>query len=83
MAIKNVKVKLNNAGVGALLASAETAADLEQRGDRIAAAAGPGHRVSVERNSERAIVFVTTDSTEAREAEAERRNLSSSIDAGR
>lgn len=83
MTIKSVRVKLNRAGVVKLLHSAETTADLERRGDRIAAAAGPGHRVDVERNRDRAVVFVTTDTREAREAEAEQRKLTRAIDAGR
>lgn len=83
MSIRSVRVKLNSAGVRSLLANANVQADLERRGNRIAAAAGPGHRVTATRNRDRAVVFVTTDSPEAREAEAEQRKLSRSIDSGR
>lgn len=80
---KSVRLKLNQAGVRAILGSAEVAAELEARGQRIAAAAGPGHRVDVTKNRDRAVVFVTTDTTEARKAEAESRALTRAVDAGR
>lgn len=83
MAIKGLRLKLNNAGVRALLASAEISSDLENRGNRIAQAAGDGVEVEVTKNRDRTVVFVTTETTDAKKAEAEDRALTRAIDAGR
>lgn len=77
------KIEINGSAVQALLRSEEVAADLEARGSRIAAAAGPGMEVSTVQGRDRVSVFVTTATTEARLAEAESRALTGSIDAGR
>lgn len=81
--VKSVRVKLNRPGIIALLQSSEVAADLHERGERIAAAAGEGFEVRDDRNRDRSVTFVTTASREAREAEATDRALSRAIDAGR
>lgn len=83
MSIKGMRIKLNQAGIRALLGDSRTRADLAARGNRIAAAAGPGVEVRPETNRDRAVVFVTTATPEARKAEAEQRKLSKAIDAGR
>lgn len=80
---KQVRIKLNSKGIVDLLKSAEVESDLTARGHRIAAAAGDGHEVTVVQSKDRAGVFVTTETTEARTAEAEGRALTRAIDAGR
>lgn len=79
----NVKVKLNRKTVRDLLRSHEIKQDLEERGRRIAAAAGPGHRVDSEVGPNRVRVAVITDTAEARHDEATRRTLTRALDAGR
>jgi hypothetical protein len=81
--VRGVRVKVNSSTVAALLQSAEVADDLQARGERIAGAAGPGHEVRVTRNRDRAVVFVTTATTEARQSEADSGTLTNAIDAGR
>lgn len=83
MAIKSVRVKLNSAGIRSLLTSSEVAADLTDRGERIAATAGDGVEVTTTRNRDRAVVFVRTETYDAKRAEAEDRTLTRAIDAGR
>ena len=83
MGIKDVRVKLNSSAIVRLMQSAEVGNELAKRGDRIAAAAGPGHEVTTTVNRDRAVTFVTTANKTARQAEAEQRRLSKSIDAGR
>lgn len=83
MATKSARIEINRAGIVALLQSAEVAADLGARAERIAAAAGEGFEVDVTSNRDRAFAFVRTATREAREAEAEDRALASAIDAGR
>lgn len=83
MSIKNARIKLNRQGVVALLKSADVAADLEGRAQRIAASAGEGVEVRPVANRDRNVVFVSTATREARVAEAEHRALSKAIDAGR
>jgi hypothetical protein len=79
----SVRIKLNRAGIRELLRSVEVSDDLEARAERIASAAGPGHRVEVEDNDKRARAAVITDTFEARLAEAVDRNLTRAVDAGR
>lgn len=83
MAVKGLRIELNRAGVRALLTSASVAEDLTDRGNRIAAAAGDGVEVQATRNRDRAVVFVRTDTFDAKRAEAEDRALTTAIDAGR
>jgi hypothetical protein len=79
----NVRIKVNRNGIRDLLRSDEVLADLEERGQRIAAAAGDGHRVESEVGQNRARVAVITDTIEARISEAKNRTLTRAIDAGR
>lgn len=79
----NMRIKINRAGVVALLTSPEVTADLRRRGNAIAAAAGDGVEVQTTRNRDRAVVFVRTATFEAKKAEATDRSLTRAIDAGR
>lgn len=85
MAAKSMRIELNRAGIVALLQSAEVAADLTGRGERIAAAAGGDgdFEVTTSTNRDRTVVFVRTATAKGRQAEAEDRALSRAIDAGR
>ncbi|MFF2631960.1 hypothetical protein ACFVR6_03665 [Microbacterium sp. NPDC058021] len=85
MAMKSMRIELNRAGIVALLQSAELAADLVERGGRIASAAGDpeDYEVTATTNRDRTVVFVRTASPKGRQAEAEDRALTSAIDAGR
>lgn len=79
----SVKVKLNRAGVKALLRSDEVRRDLEARARRIATAAGPGMTATSEVGKTRARAVALTATTEARIAEARTGDLSRALDAGR
>lgn len=83
MAVKGLRVKINTKGASEVLSSAGVAADLAARGQRIAAAAGSGFEVRQTRNRDRAVVFVTAATPEARKAEASKRALTRAVDAGR
>lgn len=83
MAKQRVKWQLNKAGVAALLRSPGVKADLRARGNRIAAAAGPGVSAHVWEGFDRSRARVTTTTREADEREATSRSLSRAIDAGR
>lgn len=78
-----VRVALNGSEVRRLLKSAEVSAELLRRGERIAAAAGPGFvtRESVGPNRVRVAVVASTPA--AQRAEARDGALSRSVDAGR
>ena len=78
-----VKIVLNRKGIGALLKSPEVQADLNARADRIARAAGEGHTVESTVGPQRARAAVITTTFDAMRAEAENRNLTRAIDAGR
>lgn len=77
------RVVINKKAVGEILRSPAVLADLEARARRIAAAAGPGHKVDSEVGTKRARAAVITETTEARRAEAKARTLTRAIDAGR
>jgi hypothetical protein len=79
----NVKIQLVKGAVAELLTGTDMATDLEARGKRIAAAAGPGHRVVSEKGRRRVRVAVITHTAAARRAEAVNRNLTRAVDAGR
>lgn len=83
MVVKSIRVKLNPAGIRALLQSQELTADLERRGERIADAAGEGHEVTVTQNRDRTVVFVRASTFEAKQSNAENNDLLRAIDAGR
>lgn len=80
---KSMRIKLNKKGVIALLTSADVTADLASRGKKIADAAGEGVEVTTTRNKDRAVVFVRTETYEAKKGEATGRTLTRAIDAGR
>lgn len=82
---QSIRIKLNSAGVVALLQSQAVADDLARRGERIAEAAGgePDFESRVTQNRDRSVVFVTTASIDGRRAEAEDRALTRALDAGR
>lgn len=77
------KLKLNQAGVRELLKSEGVLADLADRADAIAAAAGDGFESDWERGPKRARASVRTTDYESRKAEAQARALTRAIDAGR
>jgi hypothetical protein len=77
------KLKLNPAGVKELLKSEGVLADLADRADAIAEAAGPGFESDWERGPNRARASVRTTDFESRKAEAKDRALTRAIDAGR
>lgn len=76
-------VILNRAGVRALLRSAEVAADLRSRAERVASAAGPGHVVDSDVGTNRARAAVIADSGDARRRQAVDRSLLRALDAAR
>lgn len=77
------RIVLNRKNIRDLLKSPKVAADLRRRAENIARAAGPGHRVESEIGKNRARAAVITDSIDAMVAEAQNRNLTRAIDAGR
>lgn len=79
----NVRFDLNRKGVRELLRGPEVQAELRQRAQRIAAAAGPGHEVQMWVGRNRARATVRTATWQARHAEATTRALTRAIDAGR
>lgn len=79
----DVRVKLNSAGVRALLRSVDVCNDLRARAARIAAAAGDGMESDASIGSNRARATVWTDTNEARRAEADEFALTRAVDAGR
>lgn len=79
----NVKVKLDSAGVRALLGSDDVEADLRARAERIAAAAGPDHIVDSKSGGNRARASVRTSGFDAALDEATHKTLTSAVNAGR
>lgn len=81
--VGKVIVKMNSRGAAALLKGAEVQADLKERADRIAAAAGPGFEAEVKVGRTRAMASVTATTADAQRAEANDRALTRALDAGR
>lgn len=77
-----VRVEMNSAGAQELLKSPEVQGELRKRADRVAAAAGEGHEVSVWVGRDRARATVTTVSARAKRAEANDRALLRALEAG-
>lgn len=81
------RVRLNRSEVRRLLRAegdySGVAADLERRGESIADAAGEGMEVDAETSRNRYRVSVRTATPEAARAEAETRDLTRALDAGR
>ena len=80
---KKIRLELNKDVVASLLRSAEVEKELRARGNAIAEAAGEGHEVSAFQGHDRVHVVVRTATHDAKQAEAEDRNLTRSIDAAR
>lgn len=78
-----IRVKVNPAGVRALLNDPGVQEDLDRRARAIADAAGEGMEVSSGHGRNRARSTVITATQEARVAEATSRALSAALDAGR
>lgn len=83
MARRRMRIELNSKGLRQLLRSPEVLADVEQRAQRIAAAAGEGFEASAKLGPNRARASVVTATAEAMLAEAEDRALTRALDAGR
>ena len=79
----HVTIELDIDAVYEMIKSAEMQAVLEERGGRIADAAGDGHRVEVEVGPNRARAAVITDTFEAVVSESKDKTLSRAIDAAR
>lgn len=78
-----VRAVLNGREVRRLLKSPEVTAELLRRGERIAAAAGPGFVAKPSMGPNRARVAVVATTAAAQRAEARDGALSMSVDAGR
>lgn len=78
-----IKVVLVPGAVGRLLRSKEVLADLQARGERIAATAGDGFAAEPFIGRTRARVTVRTATPQAMEREARDRTLTRALDAGR
>lgn len=87
MVKQKIRVKLNSAGVRALLQSDEVAADLRSRGESIASALPTGNgeewKVTNFIGKDRAQVLVKTGNTAAKKASAEDNVLIAGLSAGR
>lgn len=83
--LRVTKIQLNSKTAQSILKDPRVLANLEERGQHIANAAGgaPDFEVEGEIRSGRAHVSVRTATREGRLAEAEDRRLSNSLDAGR
>lgn len=76
-------VKLNHSAVRDLLRSPDVMADLQRRGQRIAAAAGPGHEVEAFQGRNRNRVTVRTTTNDAAIAEQAHKTLTNAVKAGK
>lgn len=76
-------VVLKPGAIDELLHSKELEADLLSRAERIAAAAGPGHRTDSFQGATRARAYVWTATPEAMGRESTEMNLTRALDAGR
>lgn len=83
MARSTIRIELNRSGVRQLLRGDDVKAELKRRAEKIAAAAGPGHKVNSSVGANRARAEVVTDSFAARYNEATNRSLTRALDAGR
>lgn len=79
----SIRVEMNTRGAIDILQSSGVMADLLDRADRVASAAGPGHEILSVTGKTRARVTVITVSHAARRAESEDRNLTRALDAAR
>lgn len=79
---KKIRLEMNSRGIRELLRGGDVQADLMRRGNAIAGAAGPGHSADMT-FTDRAAVFVRTDTVEAMLSEQRDRTLTAALDAGR
>ncbi len=77
------KLKFKRNWARDLMRSPGVLADLERRAANVAAAAGPGHEVRSEVGKIRPRAAVVTARVQAIRAEAESKNLTSALDAGK
>lgn len=80
--MSDAQIKLNDAGMKAILRAPGVQADLRARADRIARAAGPGMQAESHPTT-RARATVWTATAQARRAEAKEHRLTRAFDAGR
>lgn len=79
----SVRIVIDKKGVGEYLKSQTVADAIQQVMDPIVAAAGPGHASRVYLGKDRVRGQIWTGTYAAKKAEADDRNLTRSIDAGR
>lgn len=77
------KATINSKGAQDVLKSAGVAREVRARLERMQAAAGPGHRIRVAVGRTRVRGTITTETRAAKRAEAQNKNLTRAIDAGR
>ena len=79
-----VRIEINHAGVAKTLRGAEIERLMLSMGQSIGRAAGPGHKVTLDRSDpRRSRVEVVTDTIDAVVAEAYHRTLTRAVQAGR
>jgi len=81
--VASVRIRLNRAGVRALLRGSEVQRDVERRASRIKSAAGSGYDSTSEVGPNRARAEVRTADMATRRREAESQSLLRALDAGR
>ena len=86
--VAKIRIALNKPNIGKMLRSDELVNAMRPYADRIRAAADAGsgddgHEVRVLYGFDRASMIIATRSEKAKRAEAERRNLTTSLEAGR
>lgn len=79
----NIRIELDSPGIDRFLKSDEVQADIARRAAAIARAAGPGMHSTTYRGRDRVVGQVWTGTIGARLAEAENRDLTRALDAGR
>lgn len=78
----DIDIKVNGRAMEQLLKSGEMQAELRSHAERIASAAGPGHRVESEVGHSRARAAVITDTFGAMHREATQRTLTRAVGVG-
>jgi hypothetical protein len=78
-----VRIDVNRRTIRELLRGEEIQRELKARAEKIAQAAGPGHKVDTKVGPNRAHARVSTDTFPARYHEATGRTLTRALDAGR
>lgn len=78
-----VRIELNRRAIRDLLSAPAVTDDLRNRAQRVASAAGPGHRVEVSDTGSRARAAVITETIPAMIREGRDRNLTRAFDTAR